>query len=159
MSNWATPADTPPPLGRAAFWMGRVLLASLFILAGAAKIANPERTLEMMTSGGVPQPEVVLPIVIALELFGGFAVLTTPGVAGAAAAVILAGFTLATNVVAHQFWTFAGERQALELSLFFKNISIAGGLLVLAGVLWSRRRRGPGPVADPTAGPVADPVD
>jgi len=50
------------------------------------------------------------------------------------AALALAGFTVATNFVFHEFRTMDGEQAALELSLFLKNISIAGALVLLAGM-------------------------
>ena len=50
------------------------------------------------------------------------------------AALVLAGFTLSTNFIFHDFWTMDGDRAALELSLFFKNVSIAGGLVLLGGM-------------------------
>jgi len=50
------------------------------------------------------------------------------------AAVMLALFTLATNALFHRFWELSGEIATLELSLFFKNVAIAGGLLALAGI-------------------------
>lgn len=50
------------------------------------------------------------------------------------AAVFLAGSTLATDALFHRFWQLPGELQALELSLFFKNVAIAGALLAIASV-------------------------
>ncbi|MEL6921898.1 MAG: hypothetical protein AAFO77_12930, partial [Pseudomonadota bacterium] len=45
----------------------------------------------------------------------------------------LAAFTIATNLVFHDFWNMTGDIAAMELSLFFKNVSIAGALLLVAG--------------------------
>ncbi len=118
---------------------GRVLLASLFLLGGLNKVLNYAATLRDMAAAGLAPAEALLPVVIALEVIGGL-FLIFGRKAGAAAAALLAGFTLLTNAVFHRFWTLDGMAAELHLSLFFKNISIAGGLLILAALLWSRHR-------------------
>ena len=46
-------------------------------------------------------------------------------------ALLLALYTLATAVIGHHYWTMLdGERMANMIN-FYKNISIAGGLLLL----------------------------
>ena len=54
------------------------------------------------------------------------------------AALALAMFTLSTNLVFHDFWNFNGQQAAVELALFFKNVSIAGGLIFVAATLSAR---------------------
>ena len=113
---------------------GRIALASLFLLGGLNKILNYGATLDSMEAVGLSPASLLLPLVIGLELGGG--ALVAFGRRGASfAAIALAIFTLATNVFFHNFWIMEGERAALELSLFFKNVSIAGGLLFFAGAL------------------------
>lgn len=113
---------------------GRIGLASLFLLGGLNKILNYTATLADMDGAGLQPAALLLPLVIALELGGG--ALVAIGRFGAPlAALALAAFTLSTNFFFHDFWTMQGELRALELSLFFKNVSIAGGLVFLAGAL------------------------
>jgi len=120
--------------------IGRILLASLFLLGGLNKILNYGATLESMELVGLAPAPFLLPFVIGLELVGG--TLVTFGRKGAAmSAVTLALFTLATNFFFHDFWHMDGELAALELSLFFKNISIAGGLLFFAAAVHSPASR------------------
>jgi putative oxidoreductase len=110
---------------------GRVLLASLFILAGINKILNYTPTLTMMQAAGLEPAGLLLPLTIALELGGGLLVaLGRKGTVPAAAALAL--FTLATNLFFHDFWNRAGELAMLQLSLFFKNVAISGALLFVA---------------------------
>jgi len=104
-------------------------LALLFVLAGAAKIIGPKPFLEHMAQKHVPG--VLLPAVIALELGAGLLVLT--GWQARWGALALAGFCVATAVVFHLDWTDKAER-----TLFFKDIAIAGGLLVVAGWYWKQ---------------------
>lgn len=116
-----------------AFIIGRVGVASLFILAGFAKIANYAATAERMDSVGLSPSAVLLPATIALELIGGLWLAIGARFAGWVAGV-LAVFTLATNWWFHRFWELSGQVAQLELSLFFKNVSIAAALLMLAAM-------------------------
>jgi putative oxidoreductase len=107
---------------------GRVVLASLFILAGINKMLNYAQTLQTMDQAGLSASQFLLPLVIALEFAGGCIVALGHRFLPIAA-VSLALFTLATNLVFHRFWAISGPEGALELSLFFKNIAIVGALL------------------------------
>jgi putative oxidoreductase len=103
--------------------IGRVLVATLFVLAGVAKIINPKPFLEHMTHFGVPTW--LLPAVIALELGAGLAVLIGWRLREAAGA--LAVFCVLTAALFHyQLWINT------ERTLFLKDLAIAGGLFLLA---------------------------
>jgi putative oxidoreductase len=117
---------------------GRVWLASLFLLAGLNKILNPEATLAMMADAGLAPGALLLPAVIALELGAG-ALVAAGWRFVVPAALALAVFTLATNVFFHAFWTLDGEMRALQLSLFFKNVAVAGALVYVAGTRMKER--------------------
>lgn len=114
--------------------IGRVILVSLFLLGGLNKLINYDATLAMMQKAGLNPASLLLPAVIALELGGGALVAFGKRFA-VPAALVLAVFTIATNVVFHRFWAMSGPLAALELSLFFKNVAIAGGLLFVAATL------------------------
>lgn len=119
---------------------GRVGLASLFLLGGLNKILNYDSTLLSMREAGLEPAGFLLPLVIVLELVGGSFVAVGNRMAGMAA-LLLAGFTIATNFAFHEFWAMEGERAALELSLFFKNISIAGALIFVAGTMLKEKSK------------------
>jgi putative oxidoreductase len=74
-----------------------------------------------------------------LEVFGGVLVIWGRR-AGILAALVLAAFTIVTNLYFHAFWTMEGSLRAVELSLFFKNVAVAGGLIATASALWLLRR-------------------
>jgi putative oxidoreductase len=118
MTSWNLRENT---MAMTAFnWIGRALLALLFILAGVGKITGYDKTLAYMATQGVPG--FLLPAVIALELGGGLALLI--GWRADIAAVLLAGFSIIAAVVFHR--NFADQAQ---LTLFLKDFAIAGGLL------------------------------
>lgn len=112
------PAWVPPATAAA----GRALIALLFVLAGVAKALGPRPFLAHMDQFRIPR--VLIAPVIALEITGGCALLT--GVGASYAAPALALFCLATALVFHRNLTDKAER-----TLFFKDLAIAGGLLVL----------------------------
>jgi len=113
---------------------GRILLASLFLLGGLNKTLNYDATIQSMQDAGLPLASLLLPIVILLEIGAGTLIALGHRMAPIAA-ILLACFTLTTNFVFHDFWTMEGEKAALELSLFFKNVAIAGALIFFAGSL------------------------
>ena len=122
------------------FNAGRAILGGFFILAGTNKGLNIEATLDMMA--GQSLPAWLLPAVIALEIGGGAIVaLGRPARWLWVAALALAAFTFATNIVFHRFWELEGVMHTLELSLFFKNLAIMGALLMVAGHAASSRSR------------------
>lgn len=103
--------------------VGRVLLALIFIIAGAGKLANPAGTAGYIASMGLPG-FLVWPT-IALELLGGIALAIgyqTKWVSWA-----LAGFCIVAGAVFHN--NFADQTQMV---MFMKNLAIAGGLLILS---------------------------
>jgi putative oxidoreductase len=104
---------------------GRILLSLIFISAGWSKISGYAGTQAYMESAGVPG--ILLPLVIALELVGGLALLI--GWRARIAAFLLAGFTLLSALLFH--FDLADQMQSL---LFWKNVSIAGGFLMIVAL-------------------------
>jgi putative oxidoreductase len=101
---------------------GRSLLAVLFLLSGLGKIGAYAATAGYMSSVGVPS--VVLPVVIATEVLGAIAIIL--GWQTRVTALLLAGYSLLTALVFHT--NFADQ---IEMIMFLKNVSIAGGFLLL----------------------------
>ena len=106
----------------AALLASRVLLGAIFVIEGYTKIRGYGETAAYMQAHGVP--DVLLPLVIAVELLGGLLIvagwLTRP------AAFTLAGFCLLTALLFHL--DFASRNQVIN---FLKNLAIAGGFLAL----------------------------
>jgi len=101
---------------------GRILLAIIFILAGIGKIKDPAGTIGYMQSVGLPG--ILLWPTIALEVLGGLAIVI--GFQTRLVAFLLAGFTVVAAVMFHN--NFGDQMQMI---MFLKDISIAGGLLLL----------------------------
>jgi putative oxidoreductase len=109
--------------------LGRIGLSAIFILSGLQKISGYSGTQQYMEAFGVPGA--LLPLVIALEVGGGLAILA--GLWTRWFALALAGFSLVAAVAFHG--NLADPMQAIS---FWKNVAIAGGFLALAGTTAGR---------------------
>jgi putative oxidoreductase len=110
--------------------IGRILIVALFLPAGLSKLAAFEGTLGYFASLGIPAPTFALAATIVIEIVGGIALLV--GFKTRMFAIILALFTLAAAVTGHAFWAAPADAAFIAQLLFFKNIAVMGGLLVLA---------------------------
>lgn len=110
--------------------IGRLLIVALFLPAGLSKLAGFEGTLGYFASLGIPAPTFALIATIVIEIVGGIALLV--GFQTRLAAIILALFTLVAAVTGHAFWAAPADAAFIAQLLFFKNIAVMGGLLVLA---------------------------
>jgi putative oxidoreductase len=114
---------------------GRSLLSVLFLLSGVGKIGAYATTAAYMSSFGLPGA--LLPVVIATEVLGALAIIL--GWQTRVTALLLAGYSLLAALIFH-----ANFGDQIEMIMFLKNVSIAGGFLLLvangAGALSVDRR-------------------
>ena len=110
-----------PSVTAAAALAGRLLLAAIFLHEAWSKLAGYSAALAYMQAYGVPGQ--LLPLAIAVELGCGLLILC--GYHTRAAALLLAGFRLATAVLFH------GDRGPQPAPALREDLAIAGGLLVL----------------------------
>lgn len=101
----------------------RILMPILFICAGWGKISDYAGTQHYMAAMGVPG--FFLPLTILLEFGGGLAILV--GFLTRFSALFIAAFTLLTAFIFH-----SDVAQGINSMMFMKNLSIAGGFLLLA---------------------------
>ena len=114
----------------------RILMSLIFVLSGVGKIMGYAATQGYMAKMGVPGE--LLPVVIAVELGGGLALLL--GFQVRIVSFLLAGFCIVTAAMAHN--NFAEQEQMIN---FLKNLAMAGGLLMFtqygAGTMSIDRRQ------------------
>ena len=105
-----------------AAFVGRILLAIIFIVSGANKLFDPASADAMITAAGLPRglgiPTGIFEVVAGLALVLGFMTRLF--------AILLAGFCLLTILFFHR--EFTDPMQAVQA---MKNLAIAGGLLCL----------------------------
>ena len=102
--------------------IGRLLLSMIFIFSGFTKITGYAATQGYMEAMGVPG--MLLPLVIAVELLGGIAILL--GFKARLVAILMAGFSIVSALLFHQFWI-----DESQMNPFMKNIAMAGGFLMI----------------------------
>jgi putative oxidoreductase len=102
--------------------VGRILISLMFVTSGFSKISGYAGTQGYMEAMGVPGA--LLPLVIAVEVLGGLAVIL--GWHTRIAAFLLAGFSLLSALLFH-----ANFGDQMQMIMFMKNIAIAGGFLMI----------------------------
>ncbi|MGI9134697.1 MAG: DoxX family protein [Rhodoferax sp.] len=110
--------------------VGRLLLVALFLPAGISKITGFAGTVGYIGSVGLPLPTLGAALALLVEVVGSLALLA--GFGTRIAALVLAAFTLVASVFFHAFWAVPADQAFVVQLLFFKNIAVTGGLLVLA---------------------------
>jgi putative oxidoreductase len=104
---------------------GRVLISLIFVMSGFSKLGSYAGTQAYMESAGVPG--LLLPVVIAVEILGGLAVIT--GWHARLAAFVLAGFSLVSAILFH-----APTGDQMQMIMFMKNLGLAGGFLMIVAL-------------------------
>ena len=122
ISDRATQESATSTVKKVSELAGRSLLSVLFLLSGVGKISAYAATAAYMSSVGVPG--VLLPVVIATEVLGATAIIL--GWQTRVSALLLAGYSLLAALIFHT--NFADQ---IEMIMFLKNVSIAGGFLLL----------------------------
>ena len=136
-----------------AFTLGRIALVVIFVFSGVQKLTDLAATAAMIQSKmvipaslGDVQAQIenavgmsiwqVLAIIAAvIEIAGGL--LIAFNVLTRTMAVVLLIFVAVTTFYFHDFWNMTGPDRANNLTQALKNLSIIGGLLILAS--WPRR--------------------
>ena len=103
-------------------FVGRVMLAALFVIAGLGKLGALAATDTYIQSVGLPAG-LALPAAV-FEIAAGLAIAL--GIFTRFFALLLAGFCLTTALLFHN--NFSDQQQ---ITNFLKNVALAGGFLVL----------------------------
>ncbi len=128
---------------------GRILFAVLFIYTGATKLFAVQQTADFIASR-MPIPTLLAPYTSQLETLtgmpmsqllalsaGGFEIIAGLMIAvnfGARFfAILLVFFVLTATFYFHDFWNQAAPENAKTLIDALKNLSIVGGLFMIAG--------------------------
>ena len=110
--------------------LGRMLLASIFISAGANTFMQPDGRAEKVAAAGIPQPRQATILNGAVMVLGGAAL--AAGIAPKLAATALLGALIPTTVVGHAFWKEeTPAAKASQQVQFLKNLAMMGGLLLV----------------------------
>jgi len=130
------------------FSIARVFLVLTFVVSGATKLldipgtaaqiapvitipdalSDPAKRLQEVT--GMPIPQLLAISAGVIEVVA--ALLIAFNIGARAAAVVLVLFTLVATFYFHAFWNMSGEPMQTNMIHALKNLSIIGGLLIVA---------------------------
>ena len=110
--------------------LARLLLATLFVWFGLQKLLGFEGTVGYMAQYGLPLPWIAATVAVLAEFVLG--TLIALGLQVRWVALLLVLYTLATAFIGHAFWTMEGGERIGNMINFYKNVSIAGGFLLLS---------------------------
>ncbi|WP_448675184.1 DoxX family protein [Enterobacter hormaechei] len=110
--------------------IARIAIVVLFIIFGYPKLTGFSGTVQYMTSLGAPMPMLAAIIAVAMEVPA--AILIVLGFFTRPLAVIFVFYTLGTAVIGHHYWDMTGDAVLPNMINFYKNVSIAGGFILLA---------------------------
>ncbi len=103
---------------------GRIFISALFLIEAVRKFFNPDMSMIYMSDHGVPEflfyPSIAFEIIIPLLLIAGYKTRI--------AASLLAVFVLAVTLIFHSHHIID---DSMQLTIFFKNLAIIGGLLLI----------------------------
>ena len=112
------------------YLLARILTCGIWIAAGGYKVTHYEHTIAEMTGLGIPLARLALPIVILLELVGSILLIIDSYVWLVCIAWI--AFMIPASYIYHfRFMVKNGTIDFGQWVTFWKNVSIAGGLLAL----------------------------
>ena len=108
---------------------GRILIAVIFVISGFGKIGGFEGVAGYIGSKGLPMPQVLAALTIALELGGG--ILLMLGYKTRWVAILFFLWLIPTTLIFHAFWGL-DPKAAQQMQIhFLKNVSIMGAMLML----------------------------
>jgi putative oxidoreductase len=110
--------------------IARIALILLFIIFGLPKISGFSGTVEYMAHLGTPLPTLAAAIAVFMEVVA--AILVIIGFFTRPLAILFVFYTLGTAIIGHHYWNMTGDAVMPNMINFYKNISIAGGFLLLA---------------------------
>lgn len=112
--------------------VARPMLASMFVAGGLDAARSPGPRTQAAEKLGLPQPALMVRLSGATMVAGGAALAL--GYKPRRAALLLAGTLLPTTYAGHAFWESEDPAARMQHQIhFMKNVSMLGGLLLVAG--------------------------
>ena len=110
--------------------IGRLFPAVLFLLFGVRSILGYAGSVGYFTKLGFPAPDAMVVLAIIVQLGGG--ALLAIGWKTRWAAWLLVAYVAIATLMAHRYWQYDAAQYVPQMTNFFKNVAIIGGLLYIA---------------------------
>lgn len=116
------------------FLIGRILFSLVFIGSGVSgHLMQTDESTQYATHKKVPSPRNMVIVSGVAIAAAGLAIVF--GIWMDLAALVIAVFLLATALMMHRFWEETDpQTKQVEMAQFMKNISLAGGALIIIAV-------------------------
>jgi putative oxidoreductase len=107
--------------------VGRVGVGWIYMQSGYTKIWNMAAVAKTYPARGLPEfmAYVATPIELVVGLF------LVIGLATRYSAFVILVFTIVASFSSHAYWTFPEAQRMMQLTQFWKNVSMMGGLTLL----------------------------
>jgi putative oxidoreductase len=111
------------------YFVARLCLVIYFLKAGMQNLLNPKPVLGLLGARKFPFPKLVFAGVVSVQILGSLALLFNFYMQYAVIALI--SFTILANLLFCTFWNKTGWESKMTEFLFFANLSVIGGLLLI----------------------------
>jgi len=118
-----------PSTANTAALVGRILVAAIFVISGFGKISGFEGVAGYIGSKGLPMPQLLAALTIALELGGG--ILLVIGYKVRIVSILFFLWLIPTTILFHKFWGIDAAQVQNQMNNFLKNVSIMGAMLLV----------------------------
>ena len=110
--------------------LARIMIATIFLMSAVGnKIPNFNSVAAYMATEGVPAPPFALVGAIVFLVAGSLSVIA--GFKIRIGAALLLVFLVLATYFFHDFWTFEGQEQQMQMIQFMKNLSLMGTMVFL----------------------------
>lgn len=126
---------TPPMIDEILDWQGtwlaaRLALVLVYLVSGFGHLSDFRAAVAEQGSYGMPTPEFMAALTVAVEIAGSLLILT--GRLVWLGAGMLGVFTTLGAVFAHPFWAIQGPARFDALASFLEHVGLVGGLILVA---------------------------
>lgn len=118
------------PVDSGVIFIARFALAVLFLWGGVMKLLGYSGFVGYLHTAGVPFAQIAAPVATAIEALGGLMLVV--GLWIRPLALVMAAYTILSAMLGHDFWNVTDPAIQHDMVIhFWKNVSIAGGFLLL----------------------------
>jgi uncharacterized membrane protein YphA (DoxX/SURF4 family) len=113
--------------------IGRILFSLIFIGSGINHITKAKDMIPYAQMKKLPLPGLLVPLSGLVVLAGAASIIL--GLWIDLGALLIGGFCLLSGVIFHNFWAADAASKQTEMISFLKNVSIAGGALIIVAIV------------------------
>jgi len=114
------------------FLVARIFLSAVYLFSAIDKLVHRQDSIAELQALKLPSPELLRPLVIAVQAIGGLMVLL--GLHTGLGAAMLLAFTVLATLLAHRPFDHQGGARRMQFTIALEHLAICGGLLLLTFV-------------------------